>query len=68
MPEAIASCSANGRITETQMFLVSETGAWRALIKMEPAPNNKDPVDLRCTLKKGDETLTETWTYLWSPP
>jgi len=35
---------------------------------LEPKPGNNDPVDIRCTLQKGNEVLTETWTYLWSPP
>ena len=43
-------------------------GVWRIIIKMEPKPGNVDPIDLRCTLKKGDEPLGETWTYHWSPP
>jgi glucans biosynthesis protein len=65
---AIASCSTNGTITESQVFSVPSTGAWRAIIMMEPKPGNNDTVDLRCTLQKGNEVLTETWTYLWSPP
>jgi glucans biosynthesis protein len=66
--EAIASCSTNASITESQVFPVPSTGAWRAIIMLEPKPGNNDPVDIRCTLHKGNEVLTETWTYLWSPP
>ena len=43
-------------------------GVWRALLKMEPKEGNKDPVDIRCALKRGEEILSETWTYHWSPP
>ena len=67
-PEAVASCSDNAAITEVQVFPVPKLSAWRAIIMMEPKADNKDPVDLRCTLKKGEEVLTETWTYHWSPP
>ena len=67
-PQPIASCSTNAAITDNQIFQMSTNGTWRAIIKMEPKPDNKDPVDIRCTLKKGDEVLTETWTYHWSPP
>jgi glucans biosynthesis protein len=67
-PEAVASCSENGAIVESQVFLIPFNGVWRAIIKLEPKPGNKDPVDIRCTLKKGEEVLTETWTYHWSPP
>jgi glucans biosynthesis protein len=67
-PVAIASCSTNGAIVENQLFHVPFSGDWRAILKMEPKPGNQDPVDIRCTLKKGEEVLTETWTYHWSPP
>ena len=67
-PQAIASCSENGSIVESQVFRMPTVGTWRAIIKMEPKPGNVDPVDIRCTMKKGDEVLSETWTYHWSPP
>ena len=67
-PEAIASCSTNAVISEILVFPLPTTGAWRAMIKLEPKPDNHDPVDIRCTLKRGEEVLTETWTYHWSPP
>jgi glucans biosynthesis protein len=66
-PTAIASCSDNAVITESQVFHVPDTGIWRAILKMEPKPENKNPVDIRCTLQKGEEVLSETWTYHWSP-
>lgn len=66
-PVAIASCSTNAVIVENQVFHVPDTTIWRALIKMEPGKDNKLPVDLRCTMQKGDDILSETWTYLWSP-
>jgi periplasmic glucans biosynthesis protein len=68
VPQAIASCSENGRIVESQVFQIPFNSYWRAIVKMEPKPDNKDPIDLRCTLQKGGEVLTETWTYHWSPP
>ena len=68
-PEAIPNCSDNGTIVENQIFRMPDTnGVWRVVLKMEPKPGNSNPVDIRCTLKKGDEVLTETWTYHWSPP
>lgn len=66
-PQAVASCSDNAAITENQVFPMTN-GVWRAIIKMEPKTNNVNPVDIRCTLNKGNEVLTETWTYHWSPP
>ncbi len=67
-PTVVASCSDNGSISETQVFRNPVNGTWRVILKMEPKADNKDPIDIRCTLKKGEEILTETWTYLWSPP
>jgi len=66
--QAIASCSPNGALIENQVFRNPFNGTWRVMLKLDPKPDNHDPIDLRCTLKNGDETLTETWTYLWSPP
>ncbi len=67
-PQAIASCSSNAGIVENQVFRNPYSNSWRVMLKLEPKADNKDPVDLRCTLKKGEEVLTETWTYHWSPP
>jgi glucans biosynthesis protein len=67
-PEVIASCSGNANITERLVFKIPQTNNWRAIVKMEPKAGNTDPVDIRCTMKKGDDVLSETWTYLWSPP
>ena len=68
VPEGIVSCSENATIAEVQVIPVPAIGVLRTLVKMEPKPGNNDPVDIRCTLKKGEEVLTETWTYHWSPP
>jgi glucans biosynthesis protein len=67
-PQAIANCSPNASIVENQVFRNSFNNSWRVMLRLEPKPGNKDPVDLRCTLKKGEEVVSETWTYLWSPP
>jgi glucans biosynthesis protein len=68
LPQAFASCSPNGAILDKQVFATPFNGAWRVIIKMEPKAGNKEPVDLQCTLKNGEELLSETWTYCWSPP
>lgn len=67
-PRAVASCSTNATILESQVFPNKYNNSWRVILKMAPAPGNQDPVDIRCTLQKGDEIPGETWTYLWSPP
>ncbi len=65
-PQAITSCSDNAEIPYSEVFANPSSGSWRVVLKM--SPRNQDPVDIRCTLQKGEEVLTETWTYHWSPP
>lgn len=65
-PQPITSCSPNAGITDSQVFQNPYSHSWRVVLKLEP--HNQDPVDIRCTLQKGEEVLTETWTYHWSPP
>jgi glucans biosynthesis protein len=65
-PQAITSCSANAGISFSEVYYNPSVPGWRVVLKLEP--HNQDPVDIRCTLQKGEEVLTETWTYHWSPP
>ncbi len=67
-PQAIANCSSNATITDNLVIRNEFLGTWRVVLKMQPKPGNIDPVDLRCTLQKGTNILSETWTYQWSPP
>ena len=74
----VVAISYQPRITNTlygmvgvreQLFYYNRfSDSWRVVLKLEPKADNKDPVDIRCTLQKGEEVLTETWTYHWSPP
>jgi glucans biosynthesis protein len=67
-PQAIASCSDNGTLVENQVFRNPHDKTWRVMLKLAPRSGNTEPVDLRCTLKRGEDVVSETWTYLWSPP
>jgi periplasmic glucans biosynthesis protein len=67
-PQVVASCSTNAVIVESPVFHNPFSNSWRVMLKLEPKPGNKNPVDIRCSLKNGEEVLGETWTYLWSPP
>jgi glucans biosynthesis protein len=67
-PQAIANCSTNAMILNNQVIPNPDLKTWRVILKMQPKPGNVDPVDLRCTLQKGTNILSETWTYQWSPP
>ena len=68
-PLAIASCSPNAVMVDNPLVVRNPfLNTWRVVLKMEPRPGNTDPVDLRCTLQKGTNILSETWTYQWSLP
>jgi glucans biosynthesis protein len=68
-PEAYSSCSTNATLpVPAQVYRNHAEKTWRVILTMEPKADNKDPVDLRCTLKDANGAAGETWTYLWSPP
>ena len=67
-PSAIANCSTNAAIVDKWVTRNPFLKTWRVILKMQPKPGNVDPVDLRCTLQRGTNILSETWTYQWSPP
>jgi len=67
-PLAIANCSTNAAILDNLVVRNPFLNAWRVVLKMQPKPGNTDPVNLRCTLQKGTNLLSETWTYQWNPP
>ncbi|HEY5298454.1 MAG TPA: glucan biosynthesis protein G [Verrucomicrobiae bacterium] len=67
-PQAIVNCSTNAVIVNSQIIRNREAGTWRVILKMQPKAGSANPVDLRCTLQKGTNILSETWTYQWSAP
>jgi glucans biosynthesis protein len=52
-----------GRVDNAYVVKVVGTDRWRALFDL--TTEGGGPVDLRCYLRLGDETLTETWMYQW---
>ncbi|MGD1086509.1 MAG: glucan biosynthesis protein G [Verrucomicrobiota bacterium] len=68
-PTAVSSCGTNAAIVgETRVYRNHADKTWRVMLNLAPKEGNKDPVDLRCTLKGAAGLASETWTYLWSPP
>ena len=67
-PTSIASCSGNAAIVDNYVVWNPYANDWRVYLSMQPKAGNHDPVDLRCTLHRGEQIASETWTYLWSPP
>jgi glucans biosynthesis protein len=54
-----------GRVDNAYVVKVVGTDRWRALFDL--TTEGAGPVDLRCYLRLGDETLSETWMYQWLP-
>ena len=66
-PEPVLTAS-RGTFTDRRTEPVPDDvpGHWRA--EFDLAVTGPEPVELRLYLKRGDETLTETWLYQYQPP
>lgn len=60
-----ASPADAAEIVGQQVMKNSVTGGWRLVFQVRPTGNQ--PLELRAFLRHGDETLTETWSYLLPP-
>jgi len=67
-PAVAASCGTNAAIVESQIFRNTPDNTWRVFLNLLPKPGRPEPVDLKCALKMGNESVSETWSYHWSPP
>jgi glucans biosynthesis protein len=54
-----------GTIEDEYTIQVVGTNKWRAFFDLDV--DGDEPVDLRCFLQLGDQTLTETWLYQYLP-
>jgi glucans biosynthesis protein len=55
----------NGKAEGAYVIKVVGTDRWRSLFDI--TVDGKAPIDLRCFLKLGDKTLSETWIYQYFP-
>ncbi|HEY1613866.1 MAG TPA: glucan biosynthesis protein [Rhizomicrobium sp.] len=55
-----------GKAENRYVIRVVGTNTWRAFFDVNVT--GRDPLDLRCYLKLGDKTLSETWLYQFFPP
>jgi periplasmic glucans biosynthesis protein len=62
--EPVISAS-RGLVDNVYALQVVGTKRWRAFFDL--AVDGQEPVDLRCHLRLGDRTLTETWLYQYIP-
>ena len=62
--EAVVTAS-RGELSNIDCYSVKVGTAWR--MTFDITASGLDPVDLRAYLKRGDQTLTETWLYQFLP-
>ncbi len=56
----------NGEILEHRTLPNDVTGGWRLMLRLRLRDDAK-PVELRASLRKGNETVSETWSYILPP-
>ena len=54
-----------GELIEQQVIPNTVTGGWRLVFQVRPSGGN--PLELRAFLRRGEDVLTETWSYLLEP-
>ncbi|HKU71273.1 MAG TPA: glucan biosynthesis protein, partial [Burkholderiales bacterium] len=57
------SVDGNAQLIETIAFPNEATGGWRVSLRLRRI-DEKKPIELRGVLKNGDETISETWSYV----
>jgi len=62
---SVVATTSRGRIDNSHALKVVGTDRWRASFDLHA--EGREPIDLRCYLRLGDRTLTETWLYQYFP-
>ncbi|AKF80702.1 glucan biosynthesis protein D [Myxococcus fulvus 124B02] len=65
VPVELVVSASSGKVLRPIATRHTPTGGWRATFELHPT--TPVPTELRAFLKRGPETLTETWSYLWIP-
>jgi glucans biosynthesis protein len=60
--------TSRGRIEITSARPQKEINGYRAMFDLKPIDESVEPIDLRLYLRLNGQSLTETWTYQWTPP
>lgn len=64
--EAVISAS-RGEVEITSARPLAAINGYRAMFDLVPG-DSEEPIDLRLYLRLGDQALTETWVYQYTPP
>jgi periplasmic glucans biosynthesis protein len=66
--EPVVTVPAGAALREATAYRNDVTGGWRLTLRVQRDPAtlmaNAPPLELRAFLRSGNDTLTETWTYL----
>jgi glucans biosynthesis protein len=64
--ESVVTVDPNGKLMETNAYRNDITGGWRMAVRLRRNDDTK-PVELRGYLRQGNDTLSETWSYILPP-
>jgi glucans biosynthesis protein len=64
--ETVVSVDANGELLGSNTYRNDATDGWRVMLRVRRI-DDKKPVEMRGLLKSGNETLSETWSYILPP-
>jgi glucans biosynthesis protein len=64
--EAVISVGKGAKLIHQTIQKNQFNGTWRVAFALR-ADETKQPVELRCFLRKSPHILTETWSYRWNP-
>jgi glucans biosynthesis protein len=62
---SVGTRDGQGELIEQQVIPNTVTGGWRLVFQVRPTGGN--PLELRAFLRRGEDVLTETWSYLLEP-
>jgi glucans biosynthesis protein len=64
--ESVVTVGAGAKLVHSIVQKNPYNNTWRAAFAIQPDGTGR-PVELRCFLKKPQQVLSETWSYLWQP-
>jgi glucans biosynthesis protein len=64
--EHVLTIGAGAALNHSSLQKNKINGTWRVAFTVKPDGSGQ-PVELRCFLRRADDILTETWSYLWQP-
>ena len=60
--------ASRGRVELTSARPLAAINGYRAIFDVVPTDDSPEPIELRLYLRLGEQALSETWLYQWTPP